>query len=173
VQSTNYRHGAARLGAQTLTYKSWRNMLTRARNPNTNQAHRYVGRGITVIDAWNPAKTKDAFQNFLSHVGERPSRNHIIDRIDPDRSYEHGNVRWVHVRESREVTCRARFVVFNGLRMTVAEAARQSGVKASMIRDRLILGWSYDRLFDQRARAEIGLGKHSRKGVLPRATKSI
>lgn len=161
-------HGAARTSGFDLAYKSWRNMLTRARNPNIAQAARYSLRGIGVCSAWDPAKSEGAYEAFLSYIGPRPSRFHHIDRIDHNRGYEPGNVRWVHRSESRELTNRARIVVFNGARMTVAEAARQSGVKEQVIRDRLKAGWPLDKLFGPRARSAFGMGPSSRPGVMPR-----
>lgn len=161
-------HGAATRPEFSLTYKSWRNLLTRARNPNIAASNIYTDIGIGVADQWNPAITADAFENFRRHAGDRPSRQHAIERIDTNRSYEPGNVRWAVSANHSEIKRSSRFVVFSGQKMTVAQASRASGVKAATILDRLRLGWKHEDIFKPRARSPFGLGPKSRKGVLPR-----
>lgn len=51
---------------------------------------RYVDRGISIDPLW-----ADSFVAFAADVGARPSVDHQLDRIDNDRGYEPGNVRWV------------------------------------------------------------------------------
>jgi len=64
-------------------------MKQRCNNPNDSDYQCYGGRGIKVCDRW--AKSYDDFE---SDMGEKPSKDHSIDRIDPDGNYEPGNVRW-------------------------------------------------------------------------------
>ncbi len=64
-------------------------MKTRCYNTKYRDYAHWGGRGITVCDAW-----RDDFAAFFAHVGVRPSRGHSIDRIDNERGYEPGNVRW-------------------------------------------------------------------------------
>lgn len=73
------------------TYGSWRAMMNRCHDPKHDMYYAYGERGIVVCDEW---RGKGGFQRFLDHVGKRPSRKHTLDRIDPKRGYEPGNVRW-------------------------------------------------------------------------------
>jgi hypothetical protein len=73
------------------TYGSWRAMMNRCHNPNHDMYYAYGERGITVADEW---RGRGGFERFLEHVGKRPSRKHTLDRIDPSKGYEPGNVRW-------------------------------------------------------------------------------
>lgn len=57
----------------------------------------YGGRGIRVCARW---QGRGGFDRFLADVGERPP-GRTLDRIDPDRNYEPGNVRWATKREQR------------------------------------------------------------------------
>lgn len=81
-------HGGARRGDEAPEYMCWRGMIERCHNPkNTNYIH-YGGRGIHVCNEW-----RRDFAAFVAH-GPRVSMAHSVDRIDNDRGYEPGNVRW-------------------------------------------------------------------------------
>lgn len=73
---------------ESLTYTTWRGLRDRCTNPQSTSYQNYGGRGIGICERWR------VYENFLNDVGERPSREHTIDRIDNSRGYEPGNVRW-------------------------------------------------------------------------------
>lgn len=77
-----------------IAHNCWRSMKERCDNPNVHNYHLYGGRGITYCEEWNK------FKNFLRDMGSRPSKNHILDRIDVDGNYNKENCRWVTKRES-------------------------------------------------------------------------
>jgi hypothetical protein len=146
LRTNNRRHGAATEGAHTAEYRAWRCMLTRGRNPNIKRSDRYVMRGITVCDEWLPGKDGQGFKNFLAHVGPKPSPKHSLDRIDNDKGYEPWNVRWATAHEqvnNRSSTFRLNV---NGETLSLQDAARISGIKASIILQRITkLGWPHDK----------------------------
>lgn len=67
----------------------WASIKARCNNPENKSYHNYGGRGIEVCGEW-----LNDFDAFYAHIGDKPSSRHSIDRIDNDRGYEPGNVRW-------------------------------------------------------------------------------
>jgi hypothetical protein len=84
---------AARLQKHGLTdtaeFRVWRSMLTRCYNTRSKHYVNYGARGIQVCDSW-----RWSFVQFLADMGNRPSCDLSIDRINNDGNYEPGNCRW-------------------------------------------------------------------------------
>lgn len=78
----------------TAEYRIWLGMIRRCADPGRPEYERYGGRGISVDESW-----LTDFETFLRDVGERPSPKHSLDRIDNDKSYVPGNVRWATAQE--------------------------------------------------------------------------
>jgi hypothetical protein len=88
TSKANFKHGhACNDEAKTPTYRSWKAMLSRCRNPMRDHADRYVERGITYDPRWAD------FRNFLADMGERPEGLEI-DRVDNNLGYSKDNCRW-------------------------------------------------------------------------------
>jgi hypothetical protein len=83
------KHGDTAGGRIAVEHKCWASMKARCLNPSALNFKHYGGRGITVCDEW-----VDDYEAFLAHVGRRPSSQHSLDRVDNERGYEPGNVRW-------------------------------------------------------------------------------
>lgn len=79
------RHGLSYLPE----FNVWRAIKTRCNNKNFKSYDNYGGRGIKICKQW-----EDSFVEFYKYVGARPSNKHSIDRIDNNKGYEPGNVRW-------------------------------------------------------------------------------
>lgn len=61
----------------------------RCRNPSSPHWSNYGGRGIT----FDFPSTRSAVEWVVQHLGPRPS-GHSLDRIDNDKGYAPGNLRW-------------------------------------------------------------------------------
>ena len=75
-------------------YQTWDNMMRRCYNSKHPEYIRYGERGIVVCDEW-----KESPAAFFDHIGEKPTSEHSIDRINNDGNYEPGNVRWATTAE--------------------------------------------------------------------------
>lgn len=95
------RHGHARRGAKTVTYRCWRNMITRCYDPKSERYKNYGGRGIAVCAAW-----KTSYEAFLSDMGECPD-GLTLERNDVHGDYGPDNCRWATWEEQRANTTRS------------------------------------------------------------------
>lgn len=87
------KHNSAISGKETAEYRAWSALRNRCTNINNKNYNNYGGRGITVCERWNK------FENFLSDMGEKPSKSHSIDRINVNEGYNPENCRWATAME--------------------------------------------------------------------------
>lgn len=130
----------------SIEYNSWKSLIQRCTNADDPRYPGYGGRGITVCERWR------LFENFYFDMGKKPSPQHSIDRIDNDKGYGPENCRWATRSEQGRNKRGNRFVVVDGVSITLAEAAEKSGLNYNIIRKRIRLGWDIDRALSTPAR---------------------
>lgn len=124
-------------------YTSWQEMKRRCYNSSYRDYHLYGGRGITICKRW-----LDAFTNFLEDMGEKPSSEHSIERIDNDGDYEPGNCKWATAMEQGQNTRKTLLLTCNGETMGLRAWARKLGIAHRTIAWRLEQGWSMEQIVD-------------------------
>ena len=127
-------------------YYTWDAMIQRCTNAGAISFNHYGGRGITVCDRW-----LNSFENFLADMGERPSKDHSIDRINNNGNYDPSNCRWATRKEQNRNRRNSRWVGVEGCVKTIAEWSEISGELYQTIHMRLGYGWSeYDAVMGKR-----------------------
>lgn len=120
-------------------YRALNNALRRCSPRATpHDLPRYYARGIRVAAEWHG---REGFARFFAHIGPRPSAAHSLDRIDNDRGYEPGNVRWA-TRSEQQRNMRTNVVaMIDGARVLLADVAERNGIPRGTFRFRVFSGW--------------------------------
>lgn len=125
------KHGQAVSGERSPSYSSWNAMRSRCLNQGSPDYERYGGRGILVCERW------DDFAAFLEDMGERPSMQHSVDRIDPNGHYEPGNCRWATSKQQGRNRRNNRLLTHGGETLCLSEWSERIGISLSALRSRL------------------------------------
>jgi hypothetical protein len=144
LKDRNTKHGRSK----SDTHRIWCGIKTRCNNPNADSYKGYGGRGIKICDKW-----ADSFEAFLVDMGERPSKQHSIERIDVNGNYEPSNCKWILNKDQTSNMRSNVFVTHDGKTLTMAQWERETGIKAYVITDRIRnLGWDVARALTQKPR---------------------
>lgn len=127
---------------KTAEYRAWRGMIGRCYSKTNKRYELYGGRGISVCKRW-----LNDFMNFYNDIGERPSKDHSIDRIDVNGNYEPENCKWSTQKEQ----CRNRRVNvkynYNGKNITLPEWSELLGIPLVTLRYRIKTKMPYESVF--------------------------
>lgn len=129
-QPANLRHGEAKLGQETVEWRIWNGVM---------QSH-------NVCERW-----KD-FGNFVADVGRRPEQGLKLCRVNTERPFEPGNVRWATAkwmarnRKPAKISSKLpRQITLGNETRSILEWSEVSGIKVATIRERIQAGWDTHR----------------------------
>lgn len=137
-------------GTGTTEHNIWATMKARVLNPNHIGYERYGGRGITICDEWM------VFENFLRDMGHRPP-GMTLERINNDGPYSASNCKWATPTEQARNRTNNTFLEVDGVSRTIAEWGEVSGIRSSVICNRLFMGWNPKRCVTE------PVNRHTRK----------
>lgn len=116
-------------------YVTWSDMKSRCTNPNNRAYHRYGGRGITVCERW-----ASRFKNFLDDMGEKPSPQHSLDRIDNNKGYFPENCKWSTRLEQQRNMDKVHKYTIDGILIMPCVESKKLGLKTDTIINRIKKG---------------------------------
>ncbi len=128
-------------------YRTWVSMHERCRSPKHVGYPRYGGRGITVCTEWSD------FAVFLADMEATWRPGLTLDRRDNDGNYCPNNCRWATPEEQARSRCNTRYVTFGSETRPLAEWAEITGLRRSVIEQRLRNGWTPERALTEPKRA--------------------
>lgn len=118
-------HGGARRGAQREPeFSIWQSMKRRCLNPTNPSYHNYGGRGVTVCPEW-----VNDYPRFREDMGQRPTPQHTIERVDNDGPYAPWNCRWATRKEQAQNQRKRRNAVLMPDGRYLKHVAAELGVK--------------------------------------------
>lgn len=121
----------------TPEYVAWISMWGRCTNQNNHKFQEYKDRAPP--DEWRD------FEVFLACVGKKPSPSHSLDRIDNNKPYGPGNVRWATRIEQQNNTSANRLVTLNGNTKTITQWCVEHSLLYVTVKMRLRRGWSLEK----------------------------
>jgi hypothetical protein len=134
----NTIHGASwsyRKGGVQKIYLIWSDMKRRCYNKNDAHYNQYGGRGIKVCKIW-----RNSFEEFRDYVLKLPNcpkdiekissskLNMTIDRINNDKNYKPGNIKWSTYKEQANNRRNNRIVCVKGEELTLSQACDKYAV---------------------------------------------
>lgn len=159
LREANVKHGDASGGQLTPEYRAWSNMIDRCERPGNKQYKDWGGRGIAVCDRW-----RRSFADFLEDVGRRPSAQHTLGRIDNDRNYEPGNVRWETRAEQNKNKRSTISVTFDGHTLCLREWSRVVSIPYQTLYQRHRSGWPVEQMLTEPVQQGRALRDRTKKG---------
>lgn len=136
----NTKHNYARRKNKSKTYIIWTSMIQRCVNQNSRDYNCYGGRGIKVCQRWMN------FENFLEDVGEPPTENHSLDRINNNKGYCKENCRWATQKEQARNKNNNNLQTYNGKTQCLSAWAEEYEINYQLLWKRVcVYRWSVEK----------------------------
>ncbi len=114
-------------------YRAYCNAKARCCNPQDEHWHNYGERGIEFRFV--------SYEQFLVHIGRKPTARHSLERIDNNGHYEVGNVKWDISKNQNRNQRRNHLLTAFGKTQCISAWAEEYGIDKHTIRGRVTHGW--------------------------------
>jgi hypothetical protein len=114
---------------------AWMHMKKRCQSQDPKIKRSYTDRGIKVAPIF-----KKSFTAFYREIGPAPGPEYTVDRIDNDKGYDPGNLRWALPRvQTRNKTNNVQ-IEWQGQTWLLCDLAAANGIHQKLLRTRLAQG---------------------------------
>lgn len=113
--------------SNTRAYKTWLSVRRRCFDTHTASYQQYGARGISMDDEWAADPVA-----FIRDIGQPPSDNHTLDRIDNTKGYFPGNVRWATPLEQGSNKSNNVIVQYQGETYTLSQLCRKIAAEINL-----------------------------------------
>lgn len=121
-----------------LLYNRARGELSRCLNPKDRAYPRYKDRGTEFTSVEEIVEyIMETFPNWEEEI----AAGKVIDRIDNDRGYFKGNMRFCTQEVNANNTVRNRYVSYYGEKLSLTQAAKKAGLNPNTVKGRIEAGW--------------------------------
>lgn len=131
--------------AGTTEHNAWKSAKGRCNNPKNRMFKTYGARGIKMCAEW-----ENDFKKFFEHLGPKPNPKYSLDRIDNNRGYEPGNVKWSNGYEQASNKTNNRMFTICCQTKTLKAWSIDFGVPYKRAHERIQYGWPILQALDPR-----------------------
>ncbi len=126
----------------TRLFYIWQSMKDRCYNKNNQDYYNYGQKNIRVCDDWN-----NDFMNFYNwSMRNGYNKKLTIDRINNDKGYQPNNCRWATNIEQANNKKNNIIIEYKGVRDTLPNWARKTGIKPGTLQYRYYNNWDVERM---------------------------
>lgn len=121
-------------------YSSWLGMRARVKE-NYRQSQYYAQKGIDIDPRWN-----NSFEEFYKDMGNKPSSDYSIDRVDNSKGYWKENCRWANNTQQSRNRVIATKVIYKDEEYNIGDLADKFSLTSRVLYDRVFdLGWDIEK----------------------------
>ncbi len=133
AREQNTTHGDSTHGTAAPEYAAYINAKDRCNNPRNKGYKNYGERGIEF--------RFESYEQFIAHIGYKPSGKYSLERKDNNGHYEIGNVKWATIFEQSRNKRSGHYITINNQTKLVTDWAEVSDTKRCAIFERLRRGF--------------------------------